>query len=318
MLPCRRFFLYALFRKYCPFFRIFFFNPVAFPLKRICMSIHFPSPPRAVVRRIAQSFHKATGLPLQFHQGGEFHVMDDATVPPFCRLMAKGSNSCVRCVEFHLSLQQGQKLEPQSAVCFSGLTSSAVPVRQGEKLLGFLHTGHASVERSARCAEPGRSCRLPGRGKSSRCAGACQRTLEISQDRYEGAVELLTHLAERVASAPELTLSETNYPAVDRAMALLRADVTRDWTLSGMARQVGMHPGYFSERFHQHAGVTFGKFLAGLRLERARHLLEFTSLPVSEVAFASGFRSISQFNRTFKNHTGKSPGTMFPRRQTIP
>jgi AraC-like DNA-binding protein len=278
------------------------------------MPNRFPTPQQGVVRQLAGSFQKATGLPLQFHQPGEYHVPEEDGIPPFCRLMARGSKTCERCRETHLALQDPQGREIRSAVCFAGLTSSAVPVRCGDSLLGFLHTGHASVERPARCAEPGKSCRLPGRSSRPGCAGACIRTPEMTGNRYEGAVEMLSLLADRVASSPVAVLPGGAYPAIERAVECLRADVTRHWSLTEIAKQVGMHPGYFSERFHQHVGVTFGRFLSGLRIERARHLLEFTSLPVSDVAFASGFRSLSQFNRTFKNLTGFAPGKMFPRK----
>lgn len=273
----------------------------------------FPAPQQRVVRQVASSFEKATGLPLQFHQPGEYHVPEEHSIPPFCRLMARGSKTCERCRETHLALQDPQGRETRSNVCFAGLTSSAIPVRSGDAVLGYLHTGHASVGKSARCGEPGGACRLPGRRSRTGCAGACVRTPEMSSERYEGAVELLSMLAGQVAASPVTALPGGAYPAIERALECLRADVTRDWTLGEIARQVGMHPGYFSERFHKHAGMTFGRFIAGLRVERAQQLLEFTSLPVSEVAFASGFRSLSQFNRTFKQITGCAPGSMFQR-----
>lgn len=271
------------------------------------MSGFSPVPRLGLVREVVQSFQKATGLPLQLHQPGEYHVGENEAIPPFCRLLAPSSRACERCIQTHLGLQDPKGLEPRTVVCFAGLTSSAVPVRAGGSLVGFFHTGHASVERPARCAEPGKNCRLSSRGSRSGCAGACHRTPQITRARYEGAVDLLCFLARQVATAPEHNVSANQYPAVDRAMEILRSDATRAWTLKEVSRRVGMHPGYFSERFHQCSGVTFGDFLAGLRVDRARHLLEFTSLSISDVAFSSGFRSLSQFNRTFKKFTGHSP-----------
>jgi len=270
-----------------------------------------PVPQQGIVREVADSFRKATGLPLQFHQPGEYHVPDNDSIPPFCRLMAPSDRFCERCLRAHLALQDPEGIEARTAECFAGLTSSAVPVCSGSALLGFLHTGHASVERPPQCADPGRQCHFPGRGLRLACAGTCLKTPEITRNRYEGAVELLGLLAGRVAAAPQSLVPGGAYPAIDRAVEILRSDVTRDWSLTSIARQVGMHPGYFSERFHKHAGITFGNFLAGLRVERASHLLEFTSLSISDVAFASGFRSLSQFNRTFKKFAGKAPGELF-------
>jgi AraC-like DNA-binding protein len=69
-----------------------------------------------------------------------------------------------------------------------------------------------------------------------------------------------------------------------------------------------MHPSYFSEKFHDRTGETLTNFLAALRVNKARQLLAYTALPISEIAFASGFRSLSQFNRVYKKRTGHAPG----------
>ena len=280
------------------------------------MSARFSLPQQGDIQQIAHSFQRATGLPMHFHPPGAYHVPEDALIPPFCRLLAQSSRSCESCRAAHLSLQDSMGRETRSAVCFAGLTSSAVPVRTGNTLLGFLHTGHANVEAAACCEAPGQNCRFLGTGKRREkpaCAGACRKTPRIARERYEGAVELLGHLASHIAEASTVELPGGTYPAINRAVEMLRADITQDWKLSDIARQVGMHPGYFSERFHQHMGVNFIHFVAGLRIERACHLLEFTTLPVSDVAFACGFRSLSQFNRTFKKITGQAPGKMFHR-----
>ena len=71
---------------------------------------------------------------------------------------------------------------------------------------------------------------------------------------------------------------------------------------------MNMNPSYFSDVFRKKTGSTFTDHLARLRVEKARTLLESTSLRVSEIAYSCGFRSISQFNRRFKEITGKTPG----------
>jgi transcriptional regulator GlxA family with amidase domain len=47
--------------------------------------------------------------------------------------------------------------------------------------------------------------------------------------------------------------------------------------------------------------------VARTRFENARNLLRDSNLRVSEIAFAVGFQSLSQFNRVFKKLAGKSP-----------
>jgi AraC-like DNA-binding protein len=44
-----------------------------------------------------------------------------------------------------------------------------------------------------------------------------------------------------------------------------------------------------------------------VRVEKAKNMLHNPHLRVSEVAFETGFDSISQFNRSFKRITGLAP-----------
>lgn len=78
-------------------------------------------------------------------------------------------------------------------------------------------------------------------------------------------------------------------------------------SLGTVAKTVGINATHLSEKFKQVTGVKFVDYIARLRFEKARKLLEDVDLRVSEIAFAVGFQSLSQFNRVFKRLSGKSP-----------
>ena len=78
-------------------------------------------------------------------------------------------------------------------------------------------------------------------------------------------------------------------------------------SLSRVAKAVNIHPNYLSERFKQITGIKFVEYVARTRFERACALLNNGDLRISEIAFAAGFQSLSQFNRVFKRFSGKSP-----------
>ena len=78
-------------------------------------------------------------------------------------------------------------------------------------------------------------------------------------------------------------------------------------SLRKVAKTVGINPTHLSEKFKQITGVNFVDYIARIRFEKARRLLEDVDLRVSEIAFAVGFQSLSQFNRVFKKLSGKSP-----------
>jgi AraC-like DNA-binding protein len=78
-------------------------------------------------------------------------------------------------------------------------------------------------------------------------------------------------------------------------------------SLRGVAKTVNSHPNYLSERFKQVTGMNFVEYVARTRFERACRLLHDGDLKISDIAFAAGFQSLSQFNRVFKRLSGKSP-----------
>ena len=68
-----------------------------------------------------------------------------------------------------------------------------------------------------------------------------------------------------------------------------------------------MSASYFSEIFKKATGINFVEYVARLRVEKARNLLQNPDRRISEVAFEVGFQSLSQFNRAFKKHAGMTP-----------
>jgi len=78
-------------------------------------------------------------------------------------------------------------------------------------------------------------------------------------------------------------------------------------SLRRVAKAVNIHPNYLSERFKQVIGMNFVEYVARTRFERACKLLRDGDLRISEIAFAAGFQSLSQFNRVFKKFSRKSP-----------
>jgi len=78
-------------------------------------------------------------------------------------------------------------------------------------------------------------------------------------------------------------------------------------TLGEIAKWAGVSEGHFSKLFKKATGLTFVKYLTRMRVKQAQKDLRETRRSISEIAFASGFNSIAQFNRSFRKVTGQSP-----------
>jgi AraC family transcriptional activator FtrA len=87
----------------------------------------------------------------------------------------------------------------------------------------------------------------------------------------------------------------------------MRAEPGRRWTIAEMAREAAMSERSFLRRFAESTGTSPGEWLAGMRVEEARRLLECTQASVEEVARLSGFGSVASLRHHFGRATGLSP-----------
>ncbi|MGP3922592.1 GlxA family transcriptional regulator [Streptomyces sp. 8N616] len=93
--------------------------------------------------------------------------------------------------------------------------------------------------------------------------------------------------------------------AAARAWALSRLD--RPIQLRDMAEQEAMSVRTFTRRFREETGVSPGQWLLLRRVERARHLLEETDLPVDRVARDAGFGTAQSLRQHLQAALGVSP-----------
>ncbi len=66
---------------------------------------------------------------------------------------------------------------------------------------------------------------------------------------------------------------------------------------------------YLIDFFHQQTGTTLVEYITKARIREACRLLTFTDLSITEIAYGSGFRNLSNFNRYFKKATGVTPSS---------
>ena len=92
-----------------------------------------------------------------------------------------------------------------------------------------------------------------------------------------------------------------------KARNFIHENYGEELSLSRVAQFVNLSPNYLSEKFKEVTGINFVDYVARTRHAKALSLLHNLNHRVSEVAFAAGFQSLSQFNRVFKSLTGKSP-----------
>ena len=95
--------------------------------------------------------------------------------------------------------------------------------------------------------------------------------------------------------------------AIWKARKYIEKHSGEELSLTKVASVVNTNANHLSENFKRVTGINFVEYVARTRFANACDLLRNPNLHISEIAFAAGFQSLSQFNRVFKRFSGRSP-----------
>ena len=79
--------------------------------------------------------------------------------------------------------------------------------------------------------------------------------------------------------------------------------------MDDLAQELGITPYYLSHIFKQYRASSPSRFLAQIRIEDSKRLLEQTDWPVGDVAKKSGYPNTLNFSKVFRKIVGCSPST---------
>ncbi|HSE40380.1 MAG TPA: AlkA N-terminal domain-containing protein, partial [Acidobacteriota bacterium] len=109
--------------------------------------------------------------------------------------------------------------------------------------------------------------------------------------------------------APEVRV-HGNEDAVHRALALIAEGALENGSIGALASQVDLSTRQLRRLFLANTGATPVAVHNTRRLLLAKQLLTETSLPITEVAIAAGFKSLRRFNASFRENCGMPPSAL--------
>lgn len=107
--------------------------------------------------------------------------------------------------------------------------------------------------------------------------------------------------------APGLSLFESASRTIQIAIGRMDSGFLEENSLEDLATDMGITDRHLRRIFHRELGVSLTNYVQTRRLHLAKQLLTDTHLPVTEVAFASGFSSIRRFNDALKKSYRLTP-----------
>lgn len=112
--------------------------------------------------------------------------------------------------------------------------------------------------------------------------------------------------------APVLPEAGTHDPArlrhVERMARFIGERSGENIAVEDVAKAAGLHPNYAMSLFKKAVGMTINQSIVRHRLDAARSLLVATDRPVAQIAFESGFGSLSRFYEAFERRFHTAPG----------
>lgn len=133
------------------------------------------------------------------------------------------------------------------------------------------------------------------------------RVLRIERDGWRDLREEGSAIASLGASDSE------RVEHVERMLRFIAEHALENISAEDVGRDAGIHPNYAMSVFKRAVGHTINQAIVRHRLDTAQSLLISTDLPITDVAFESGFGSVSRFYEAFADRFVEKP-TAFRRR----
>jgi AraC-like DNA-binding protein len=262
-----------------------------------------------------RAFSEATGLPVALRPVESWQLPHHGkrNENPFCLMMSQKSRACSACLQVQEELSQGATQEPQTVTCQAGMCDTAIPVRLGDRLIGFLQTGQvfrkkpteAQYERTEKLATE-----WGVETDRKQLHDAYFNTRVVSNKQHDAVVKLLAIFAQHLSMlSNQVVVQQENSepPVITRAKEYIHEHQTEEMSLGQVAKAVNTSTFYFCKMFKKVTGINFTDYLSRVRIEKSKNLLLNPNLRVSEIAFEVGFQSLTHFNRVFKKILGQSP-----------
>ena len=265
-------------------------------------------------RDYERTFSDVTGLPLALRPVEFFGLpfQGKTNENAFCAFLANRKTSCSLCLQTQSRIAEVSSKYPRSVQCPFGLTETAVPIRLGQRVVGFLCTGQVFTRKP----NPGNSTlkrkRLFAQGSAAEqeALQLWKQTPYIEVVRYKAMVRLLIFFAKQLSALTNQLLIEQKSREPDvvmRARRFIAENKRGQLSLASVAKASGASMFHFCTLFHQTTGLKFRDYVARSRIEDARVLLCDRTRRMSEVAYEVGFQSMTAFHRAFRRILGESP-----------
>lgn len=224
----------------------------------------------------------------------------------------------------HAALRTKLRSAASKGVMLGGLWNGAWFLAQAQLLDGYECAFHP--EGRAMMAELYPKVRLDSRSfvidrDRISCAGAnSSLRLMLEVIRRQGGQHLIAAVEEILACDQNLEVQDISVMAIDSdptlpqplksALELMHNNIDEPLSIDEIARCVKLSKRHLERQFCAFMKATPTRYYLELRLTRARQLIQQSNRPIADIAVATGFVSLSHFQRRFREFFDIAPGRL--------
>ncbi len=140
--------------------------------------------------------------------------------------------------------------------------------------------------------------------------GMFQGNLHSQLYRYDTVAKIQEWLSKEVFTVVVASLEEIKVSKQDKAVLSVLQSINENWDadLMQIASQHNISVPNLSRAFKEKTGETFSDYMIRSRMTKAQEWLTHTRIPIMEIAERLHYSNVQNFNRTFKQFTGITPG----------
>ncbi|MBI4025022.1 MAG: PocR ligand-binding domain-containing protein [Verrucomicrobia bacterium] len=240
-----------------------------------------------------------------------FHA--ESVDSPLCRLIGSSPLGRLRCLTCnHENFTRAARCRRGLCyTCHAGLIDIAIPIFTAGKHVATISCGQI-------LPEPHNEAGLQRFLQRNRALDLAPATVRRSyfkapymeKDKIDAVMKLFAFFAEhlcRVSLRLQQVARDGERTEIAHAKQYIVSRLREDLCLDDVARHVHLSSAYFSDLFHRATGTKFTSFVQSVRIREARLLLTKSDLPITQISFDCGFRSLTHFNRVFRKLECCSP-----------
>lgn len=118
-------------------------------------------------------------------------------------------------------------------------------------------------------------------------------------------MHLLTNIA-RHASNNQIDHTST----IEKVIIAMNEHISEPYNADVYAKMCSLSRSRFAHKFKEDTGLSPLQYFVNLKFEKAKELIAFSDLNISEIALQLGYDNSLYFSRHFKKHTGMSPSEL--------